>query len=170
MSCFWRTICSFRLSVPFPPVSKAGKDYLDVSPRKWETIHVFDSFRPLCTIRVGCWEKTKPHRTFLSGCIVTTQMGLATPGAAPSSKRRRGGKKKKQRKGKREKDHVSCSVLTRAFGPNEGNTPFMAFFMRTFLFSTSGIQSFPLSAWFPEITGKQCLITTFKVAVDRTLQ
>lgn len=102
-------------------------------------------------------------------------MDLATPGSTPSTKKERE-KKQKERK---ERDHVSCLVLTRAFGPNEGNTPFMASFMRTFLFfnfffffffNTSGIQSFPLSAWFPEITGKQCLITIFKVAVDRTLQ
>lgn len=67
------------------------------------------------------------------------------------------------------KHNVSCLILTRAFSPGERNTPFMASFMRKH-FSTSGIQSFPLSAWLPEIKGKQCLLTTFKVAVDRTRQ
>lgn len=39
--------------------------------------------------------------------------------------------------------------------------------------SAFGIQSFPRSAWFPEITGKQCLVwitTMLVVAVDRRRQ
>lgn len=69
----------------------------------------------------------------------------------------------KSEKGNRKE---SCILLR----PDEEASPFMPPFVGKTLQRIFGIQSFPRSAWFPEITGKESLArtpTTLVVAVDR---
>lgn len=74
-------------------------------------VSMFDSLRPLHFKQGGL-------------LIASTQTHLSTPGTTPIFEKEKRKQKKKA---------VSCLVLIRAFGPDEGNTPFMASFMRNFL-------------------------------------